>query len=179
MAFGYIILLVIVIAVIWGVGAAIGAVLHNKNVASKTTPSATPALTSTPSPKPTPTPTNSTAVAVSDWYTSYGSSVVSAFTADASAIEADANNSDETTMNSDCQKMSQDIAKGQNAPAIPDSSLEKDWSAALADYQSSAQDCMNGINDDDTNLISQAATEMTSGNTAIANVTAGVKALTP
>lgn len=59
------------------------------------------------------------------------------------------------------------------------STLEKDWSAALSDYQSSAQDCTNGINEDDPNLITQAATEMTNGNTAVTNATNGVKALTP
>lgn len=62
-----------------------------------------------------------------------------------------------------CSTFRSDIEKAQAYAPMPIPSLEKDWAAALAEYARGTTDCLAGVNNLDTNLIVQAASEISAG----------------
>lgn len=80
-----------------------------------------------------------------------------------------------SAVSADAQKVIADINTAQSYPAIPDAQAAADFSTALAEFKASAQDMLNGINNNDMNLIQQAATEMNSGMDSLKKVNTDIK----
>lgn len=127
-------------------------------------------MPATPSPA-TPSPT---ANPVQEWWSTV-SPAVSAIISDFGKLSTDAGNADFPAAGADCQQLQADIQTAQAAAPIADASLEQQWASALGDYQTSASDCVTGIEDNDADLLSQASSEESAGTAAITALTTEIK----
>lgn len=100
------------------------------------------------------------------WYASEGGKQsINAISTDETAVGTDANANNTAGIGTDCQNLLNDIQIAQTLPTVPLASANRQWSAALRDYNQGATNCVNGINDNDANgEIEQATSEFTSGN---------------
>lgn len=103
---------------------------------------------------------------IASWTKSY-EPTLTAITNDLSSIATDGTNADEVSMAADCQQLQTDITTAQGQPGIPDATAEQHWSSALSYLSSAAQDCSNGLTNNDVNQIQQGANEISQGNTQI------------
>jgi len=89
---------------------------------------------------------------------------------DVDTMTTDGKNGSLSAVSADAQKLIADITTAQSYPAIPDAQAAADFSTALAEFKAAAQGMLNGINNNDTSLFSQAATELNSGMDSLAKV---------
>lgn len=151
MTFGYIVVFGIIALIIWGIASALGG--GSKPTASNSnSPANTSATTSAQSPP-------STASQISVWNSKYGS-IFTTLGNDLSTFSTDAKAGDVAASGNDCQQLKDDVATAKGQPAIPESTVEQHWSSALSYLDSAAQDCINGVNQNDVSLITQANNEM-------------------
>ena len=167
---GGIIVIVVFIAIVVGIIMALTGGSKPKTTASNNT---APASTASTTPA-----ASSTAQQVANWVTKYGT-VFTTFSNDFSSIGTASGNSDTATLLTDCKKLQTDVTTAQAYPAIPDSTSASDLSTALTYMQSASQNCIDGLNNSDSNQLSQSAKEITQSTTAIGKVNADIKALTP
>jgi len=81
---------------------------------------------------------------------------------DSYATEASTCASQDTTaclpaVAADCSVLSGASQAAQNAPTIPDSTAERNWSTALSEYVQAAHDCTESANSVNASLLEQAA----------------------
>jgi hypothetical protein len=164
--FGFVILAVIVLAIIWVLSSLFSD--HGSSNNSTDTKSAAPTTT-------VPTPTKNSQQKVTDWFNNYGY-VIGLYTPDFSAINKDAGNSDIPAVAKDCQKLSDDVAKAQAVPAIPDAQSASDFSSALTYYQTGATQCVTAANNNDNQGLIDAAGVLTKGTDKIRTTTADITA---
>lgn len=117
---------------------------------------------------------NTTGDKITAWDSKYGS-VFTTLGNDLSTFSKDAEAGNVSAAGADCQQMQTDIATAQNEAAIPDSTVEQHWSSALSDLSAAAQDCVQGVNNNDVTLIQQANSEITQGNTQLADTTTAIE----
>jgi len=122
--------------------------------------------------KPKPAPT--TAQQVTSWYNQYGSNITN-LTNDFSKMSQEG--TDSTAVEATCTQIFDDAVKAQAVPAIPDSSANISWQAALSSYISAAQDCQDGVTNSDVTLISQATTEFSQGNASLTATASAIQKL--
>ncbi len=161
---------------VWTVVLALLAVFMIVGAASNNSQSTNTASSSTPTPTPAPA-VSSTTQQVDAWFTKYGEPVSSILATDLGKLRSDANNENMAASSNDCQQVETEVTIAQSDPAIPDSSMEKNWSTGLASWESGAQDCVSGVAGMDTGLITQGGSEMQQGTTAIEAVAAEIKQL--
>lgn len=113
-------------------------------------------------------PTTSSLTPDQKWIAANGSTF-SALASDTGTLQKDAlasaSSSDFTTVAADCQTLGSDVGRAQSVPAVPDPTAEGEWSSILTNLASAAQDCTNGIAQNDPSLIDQMGTEITTANT--------------
>ena len=116
--------------------------------------------------------TSSTEQQVSTWETKYGS-IVRAIANDL----GNAGNAGSSTvaMGNACQQLEADVKTAQADPAIPASSIEKNWSSSLSYLSSGSKDCVQGIENNNQNQINQAGLEFDHGTDALANATTALR----
>jgi len=124
---------------------------------------------------PVPTPAAlSVAQQVSDWWTGGGQADEQRISSDFTTIGNDSSQ-DPAAVGSDCTTLSNDVATAQGHAPVPDPAAEQHWSAALASYRAGASDCLAGVTDSDTALVTQAAGEISQGNTELAAATSRIE----
>ena len=160
---GGIIVIIVFIAIIVGVIMALTG--GSKKPATKNTASTA---------STTNTSANTTGDKISAWNSQYGS-VFTTLGNDLGTFSKDATAGNVTAAGADCQKFENDLTTAQGYPAIPDSTVEQHWSSALSDFSAGAQDCVQGVNNNDTTLITQANNEFTQGNTQVTDTTNAIK----
>lgn len=114
---------------------------------------------------PTATPDPSSAEAA--WATQYGLSATHSLSADLSKIQADASNGNVTALTKDAGTLSADIQAAQSDPPPPVDAA--DWNTALADLNVGATDIM-------TSDYTDAITEFSNADTALANLNSATNA---
>jgi hypothetical protein len=82
-----------------------------------------------------------------------------------------------TTVSNDCKQIKNDVTTAQGFPAIPDAQTASDLSSGLSYYTTGAQDCIDGVTNIDTSLITKASSEFDQGNTKTEAAAADIKAI--
>jgi cytoskeletal protein RodZ len=145
------------------------------NQSSSSTPDdsspSTPTVTPTTTPKPT-APT--TAQQVTSWYSQYGSSITN-LTNDFTQMSQEG--TDSSAIEATCTQIFDDATKAEGEPVIPDTSVENDWSSALNSYVTAAQECQDGVANEDATEINQATTDFDTGNTSLDSAAAAIQKL--
>jgi hypothetical protein len=159
---GGIIVIVVFIAIIVGIVMALSG--GSKKPTAKTVSNTPAASTSAPT----------TAQQVASWETQYGSSLTNIVN-DFTSVSKDASNP--TALAVDCQKIASDVTTAQGQPPIPNSATQSDWSSALSSYASGAQDCTQGLENNDATMINKATTEFSQGNTSLDAASASIQSL--
>jgi hypothetical protein len=103
------------------------------------------------------------AVAVAKWVVNGGETELKALAGDFNNLVTAANSDDLPTISLSCSQLENDVASAQAYDPIPDPQAEHDWSDALEQYSRGATDCVDGANNSDANMITQASTEITNG----------------
>jgi hypothetical protein len=111
------------------------------------------------------------ALAVAQWVTNGGEDELKALSADFKSLETAANSDDLPTISLSCSQLENDVENAQAYDPIPDPQAQHDWADALAQYARGATDCVDGANNSDVNLITQASTEITTGSNDLNLVT--------
>lgn len=111
------------------------------------------------------------ALKVAQWVTNGGEDNLKALAVDFKDLEDAANTDDLPTISSSCAQLQTDVEAAQSYDAIPDPEAQHNWSAALADYERGATDCVAGADTSNADLITKASTEITDGSTALNLVT--------
>lgn len=163
--------LIVLIIVIAGIAGAAGG--------SKTSNSSSSNSSSTPSPSPSPSASPMTSAqaqlaTVTSWYRTNGTAFQAddkAVTNDLTQVSTDAGNSDDTGLVTACQQLSTDAQTMQALPAIPDSAIASHISSSLSYLNSAGQDCVSGVNNQDSAMIDQATQEMSQGTTQMEDAT--------
>lgn len=119
---------------------------------------------------PAATKTMSEADQVKAWWSTYGIPAANGLERDFGKISADGKNADHPAVLGDCQQMQSDVKSYQALPRIPDPLLQQEWSAALTAFASASADCLGGS-------AQQAASELGTAVTAMAQLTSGIKNL--
>jgi hypothetical protein len=76
-----------------------------------------------------------------------------------------------------CTQMVSDTTAAQASPDIPDTSLQAQYAAALADYHAGASECSIAVADQSTAQANQAGADFQSGNSALTTLGADFKQL--
>jgi hypothetical protein len=103
------------------------------------------------------------ALAVAQWVTNGGEDELKSLATDFKSLETAANSDDLPTISLSCSQLENDVENAQAYDPIPDPQAQHDWADALAQYARGATDCVDGANNSDVNLITQASTEITTG----------------
>lgn len=104
---------------------------------------------------------------VRDWATEHGD-LVTNLTAALGSLGNASTGGDFQTACTDIQTAS---AAAAAAPSIPDPAADAPWQAALSDYAAASQLCLDGIDQGDNALISEATTRIQSGTTHVKEAT--------
>lgn len=123
------------------------------------------------------TPVNPLISQMSSWYTKYGA-ILSSITNDLGQISKDSSNQNESALLTDCQTLGTDVTTAQSYPAIPDNTTEQHWSSALTYLNSASQDCIQGLNNNDANQITQAVNEISQATTQLNEATNAINQIT-
>jgi len=94
--------------------------------------------------------------AMGKWMSSYGSHYLGVSHDVATVNSA----TDATSLGAACAKLQGDVDVAQADPAMPLSSLERQWSVVLSNLSTAAADCVNGIDQADSGLINTAQSHM-------------------
>jgi hypothetical protein len=105
------------------------------------------------------------------WMSSYGSRYLSV-SHDVSNVTLAA---DAPSLRAGCVKLQSDVGKAQSDPAMPLSSLERQWSVILPNLSTAANDCIKGIDQKDANLLRRAQNHMQSASEAYLNLVKAVQ----
>jgi len=73
---------------------------------------------------------------------------------------------DATSLRAACVKLQGDVGRAESDPAMPLSSLERQWSVILPNLSTAADDCIKGIDEKDSNLLRTAENHMQSASEA-------------
>ncbi len=169
---------VVVAGVIIGAVALFSGGFSNSTSTTNTSPTvaaAQPTALAAATAAPVSTPTApSVAQQVSDWWTGGGQADEQRISGDFTTIGNDSSQ-DPDAVGSDCTTLAKDVSNAQGHPAVPDPTAEQHWSSALADYRAGASDCLTGVADSDTALVTQAASEISQGNTELAAATSRIE----
>ena len=65
-----------------------------------------------------------------------------------------------TTVTAGCRKLATDLADAQALPPIPNSTAQQQWSSLLSGLAGASRQCANGVAQNDTASLSQAATSL-------------------
>jgi hypothetical protein len=95
--------------------------------------------------------------AMGNWMSSYGSHYL-VVSHDVATVNSAA---DYASLRSACVKLQSDVGQAQSDPAMPVSSLESQWSVILSNLSTAANDCVEGIDQQDLNLLTTAQNHMT------------------
>jgi hypothetical protein len=100
------------------------------------------------------------------WYNSNSSKFVSQVqmvSDDVNSVAQDVQNQNVTQLQTDCQQLKIDVARLQQIPAYPVQSIASKISQGENALATGATNCLNGINQQDTNLINQAGSNFVVG----------------
>jgi hypothetical protein len=112
------------------------------------------------------------------WFSTYGS-IANAMRSDYSSLTVDDSTTNEniSAVGVDCKQVFKDAQTAQSAPVIPDTSMQKIWASALTSYSAGAQNCIEGVNEADVNLITQGNSEIAQGTASLNLVTQSIEQL--
>jgi hypothetical protein len=111
------------------------------------------------------------AVAVAKWVVNGGEDELKALAADFDGLVKAADSDDLPTISLSCSQLENDVASAQAYDPIPDPQAEHNWANALEQYSRGATDCVDGANNSDASMITQASTEITNGSKDLDQVT--------
>jgi len=151
-------------------GAAAMSYTAGSNTGASSTSTEANTSATTPSPKPT------TKQLVNSWYKSYDY-LVTDLQSDFTQAQTDAQNNDMSGLSDDCSSIVSDSSLAQGKPAIPDASIQTNWSTALSDESAGGNACEQAITNNDTSELNQATTDFNNGSTALSAATNAIKAL--
>jgi hypothetical protein len=86
------------------------------------------------------------------------------------SLPAAVSSKDTATAKSQCQALSTDVAAAQALPAIPNASLQEQWSTLLTKLATAAQKCTSGVADSDYTSIEDASSSITDGSRGLGRV---------
>ncbi len=87
--------------------------------------------------------------------------------ADAQKISTDGQGGNVSAVASDCQKFQDDLQTALALPAIPDPTTAEHWHTGLSDWQQGAEDCVQGIDNNNVSQVQRATEEITNGGSEI------------
>lgn len=149
---------------LWIIAAISSAVGHAVPTKTSVSHAASPTTTSSSPPATSSQP--SVKQQIADWDSQYGS-IFRTLSNDLSKFSTDAGAGDVAAAGADCQQLDVDIHTAQGQPPIPDGSVEQHWSSALSYYSAGAQDCVQGVQNNDANQITQASSEFDQANNEV------------
>ena len=101
--------------------------------------------------------------------------VVTALSADVgtlgTALPAAVSSHNPSSVTASCQKLATDVATAKALPPIPNSTAQKEWTSLLNDLSTASQKCSEGIANDDTGALSQAASGIMSSSSTLKSLT--------
>lgn len=78
---------------------------------------------------------------------------------------------DSSAATASCQKLATDVATAKALPPIPNSTAQKAWTSLLKDLSSASQKCSEGISNNDTGMLNQAASDIAASSGPLRTVT--------
>ncbi len=150
----------VTLALFVGVGAAGSPALATSGVAVPA-----PAVTGGAPPDP------ALALKVAQWVTNGGEDSLKMLATDFKGLEDAASTNDLHSISTSCAALKKDVQAAQSYDAIPDAQAQHNWSAALADYEHGATDCVSGADSSNSDLITKASGEITDGSAQLNLVT--------
>ncbi len=101
--------------------------------------------------------------------------VVTALSADVGALGTALPNAvsshNPSAASASCQKLAADVASAKALPPIPNSTAQKAWTSLLNDLSSASQKCSEGITNNDTGMLNQAASDIAGSSGPLKTVT--------
>lgn len=103
---------------------------------------------------------------LAQWNEKNGSILLSLYQDSQNISDASSNNDFQKTLSA-CKQFKKDTDYGLTLPAIPNTEASIHFQAALTFYNQAANDCVNGITDNNPDLITNATKEMNQGTSEI------------
>jgi hypothetical protein len=75
-------------------------------------------------------------------------------------VTAASNNGSVKAITSGCDQLAADVATMIGLPPIPESKVQRHWAAALADFKQAADDCVQGLTQNDSRVSDQYTPEI-------------------
>jgi hypothetical protein len=100
--------------------------------------------------------------AMGNWMSSYGSTYL-AVSHDTTAVNA---GTDPKSVRAACVLLQGDVNRAQSDPPMPLNSLESQWSVVLSNLSTAAKDCVQGIDQQNSDLLNTAQNHMTNAGEA-------------
>ena len=86
-------------------------------------------------------------------------------------LPAAVSSQDPSAVTASCQKLATDVATAKALPPIPNSTAQKAWTSLLNDLSTASQKCSEGVANNDTGELSQAATAVSSSSSSLQSLT--------
>ncbi len=125
----------------------------------------------------TSAPPQDTELQVSEWLDGTGTQDFDTLQNDLTELSTASSKNDTSVTLGDCQTLSTDVSSMQNGPAIPDATLEQQWSEALEDYSTGANACVNGLAQNSQSLANQSSTDFEHAGTAFNGLVSSLKSV--
>jgi hypothetical protein len=92
---------------------------------------------------------------------------------DFSGLQQAAKSNDATAIKSSCSKIGDDVDVMKKIPDYPDAAIQTKIKSGLDSLKSSSNDCIDGVDQNDANLVKKSATELTAGVNSLKDAQSG------
>jgi stage V sporulation protein SpoVS len=122
------------------------------------------------------TPVSPTEAAVRSWLNAH-EIVFADLQTDLAAVSAASNNGSVKAVASDCDQLAADVTTMMSVPPIPDPQIQGHWATALADFKAAADDCVQGLTQNDARASDQYKPRVHAGISGVDRVISELKKL--
>ena len=133
-----------------------------------------PPTTSTTAAPPTTTITTENLAGAKAWFTS-NVGILQDLQNDLNKVTDSGNTGNKSGVIAGCTQLASDTTAAQHLPPIPDTTIQGEWSDSLTDFADAAQDCVQGLQNNDVTEMSTYKVQLQSGIIEQTNIANAIK----